>query len=65
MLRYLHSNGASFIFILIYAHIARGFYFQSFQKPKQWVWCSGVLLFILMAGVAFLGYTLPWGQMSF
>lgn len=65
LLRYLHANGSSFLFILLYLHIARGLYFVSFRKPKQWVWCSGVILFILMAGIAFLGYTLPLGQMSF
>lgn len=64
-LRYMHANGSSLLFILLYAHIARGMYFASYRKPKQWVWCSGVVLFILMAGIAFLGYTLPWGQMSF
>jgi ubiquinol-cytochrome c reductase cytochrome b subunit len=64
-LRYLHANGSSFLFILLYLHIARGIYFLSFRKPKQWVWCSGVILFVLMAGIAFLGYTLPLGQMSF
>lgn len=65
LLRYMHANGSSFLFILLYLHIARGIYFVSYRKPKQWVWCSGVILFILMAGIAFLGYTLPWGQMSF
>jgi ubiquinol-cytochrome c reductase cytochrome b subunit len=64
-LRYLHSNGSSMLFILLYCHIARGLYFHSYKKPKQWVWCTGVILFILMAGISFLGYTLPWGQMSF
>jgi ubiquinol-cytochrome c reductase cytochrome b subunit len=64
-LRYMHANGSSLLFILLYLHIARGLYFASYRKPKQWVWCSGVILFILMAGIAFLGYTLPWGQMSF
>jgi len=64
-LRYMHANGSSLLFILLYAHIARGMYFASYRKPKQWIWCSGVILFILMAGIAFLGYTLPWGQMSF
>lgn len=63
--RYMHANGSSLLFILLYLHIARGLYFSSYRKPKQWVWCSGVILFILMAGIAFLGYTLPWGQMSF
>jgi len=65
LLRYMHANGSSLIFILLYAHIALGMYFASYRKPKQWVLCSGVVLFILMAGISFLGYTLPWGQMSF
>jgi ubiquinol-cytochrome c reductase cytochrome b subunit len=65
LLRYMHANGSSFIFILMYMHVARGIYFQSYRKPKQFVWCSGAVLFILMAGISFLGYTLPWGQMSF
>lgn len=64
-LRYMHSNGSSMLFILLYAHIARGLFFASYRKPRQWVWCSGAILFILMAGISFLGYTLPWGQMSF
>lgn len=64
-LRYMHANGSSMIFILIFLHMARGIYYQSFRAPKQWVWSSGVIIFILMAGIAFLGYTLPWGQMSF
>jgi len=64
-LRYMHANGSSMIFILIFSHMARGIFYQSFRAPKQWVWCSGVVIFILMAGIAFLGYTLPWGQMSF
>jgi ubiquinol-cytochrome c reductase cytochrome b subunit len=65
ILRYMHANGSSFIFILLYVHIARGLYFQSYRTPKQWVWISGSILFILMAGISFSGYTLPWGQMSF
>jgi len=65
LLRYMHANGSSIIFVLIFAHMARGIFYQSFRIPKQWVWCSGVVIFILMAGVAFLGYTLPWGQISF
>lgn len=64
-LRYMHANGSSMIFILIFSHMARGIYYQSFRAPKQWLWSSGVVIFILMAGIAFLGYTLPWGQMSF
>jgi len=64
-LRYMHSNGSSMLFILLYIHVARGLFFSSYRKPRQWVWCSGAVLFILMAGISFLGYTLPWGQMSF
>jgi quinol-cytochrome oxidoreductase complex cytochrome b subunit len=65
LLRYLHANGSSMIFILLYAHIARGLFYQSYRTPRQWVWASGVIIFVLSAGIAFLGYTLPWGQMSF
>lgn len=65
LLRYAHANGASFIFILMYAHIARGLYHQSFRTPRASVWYSGVTIFILMSGTAFLGSVLPWGQMSF
>lgn len=59
LLRYAHANGASFIFILMYAHIARGLYHQSFRHPRAEVWYSGVTIFILMSGTAFLGYVLP------
>jgi quinol-cytochrome oxidoreductase complex cytochrome b subunit len=65
LLRYLHSNVSSFLFILLFMHIAIVIYFVSFRKPKQLVWCSGVILFILISGIAFLVYTLPWGQISF
>ena len=64
-MRYLHSNGASMIFILMYLHMLRGLYYQSYKWPRQYVWISGILLFIFMAGTAFLGYVLPWGQMSY
>jgi quinol-cytochrome oxidoreductase complex cytochrome b subunit len=65
LLRYMHSNGASMIFFLIYAHMARGAYYQSYKQPREHVRLSGSLIFVLMAGTAFLGYVLPWGQMSF
>jgi Cytochrome b subunit of the bc complex len=65
LLRYLHANGASMIFFLIYAHMARGIYYQSYKEPRQHVWLSGSLIFVLMAGTAFLGYVLVWGQMSY
>jgi ubiquinol-cytochrome c reductase cytochrome b/c1 subunit len=64
LFRYCHANGASAIFILIYAHMARGLYYQSYlTRPK--LWATGVLIFLLMMATAFIGYVLPWGQMSF
>ena len=64
-LRYAHANGASFFFIVVYLHIARGFYFGSYMKPRGPLWVSGVIIFVLMMATAFIGYVLPWGQMSF
>jgi len=65
LIRYIHSNGASMFFIVIYCHIFRGIYYGSYMHPRQLLWCSGVLIFMLMMSTAFLGYVLPWGQMSF
>ncbi|MDP3906167.1 cytochrome b/b6 [Novosphingobium sp.] len=65
MLRYGHANGASAFFIVIYAHIFRGFYYGSYKAPREMVWLLGVVIFLLMMATAFLGYVLPWGQMSF
>jgi len=64
-LRYTHANGASFFFLVVYVHIFRGLYYGSYVKPRAWVWNMGVVLFVLMMATAFLGYVLPWGQMSF
>lgn len=64
LLRYIHANGASMFFIVVYIHIFRGLYFGSYVKPKQWVWVVGVIIFLLMIITAFIGYVLPWGQMS-
>jgi len=64
-IRYAHANGASMFFIVVYSHIFRGLYYGSYIHPRQLLWCSGVLIFILMMGTAFMGYVLPWGQMSF
>lgn len=64
-IRYVHANGASMFFIVIYAHIFRGLYYGSYMKPRQMLWCSGVVLLLLLMGTAFTGYVLPWGQMSF
>lgn len=65
LLRYSHANGASMLFILIYAHIFRGLYYGSYIFPRGALWCSGVVLLLLMMATAFMGYVLPWGQMSF
>jgi len=64
LIRYMHSNGASFFFILLYIHIARAFYYGSYKKPRHKVWLSGVALFVFIMGTAFIGYVLPLGQMS-
>jgi ubiquinol-cytochrome c reductase cytochrome b subunit len=65
LIRYIHANGASMFFIVVYCHICRGLYYGSYMEPRQLLWCSGVILFLLMMGTAFTGYVLPWGQMSF
>lgn len=65
LIRYAHANGASFFFIVVYIHIFRGLYYGSYFKPRAILWCSGVIIFILMMATAFMGYVLPWGQMSF
>lgn len=64
-IRYLHSNGASFFFLVVYLHIARSLFYGSFQSPRIFVWWTGIIIFISMILTAFLGYVLPWGQMSF
>lgn len=64
-IRYVHSNGASMFFIIIYMHIARGLYYKSFKYESRIVWFSGLLIFVLMMATAFIGYVLPWGQMSY
>jgi ubiquinol-cytochrome c reductase cytochrome b subunit len=65
LIRYIHANGASMFFIIVYSHMFRGLYYGSYMHPRQHLWCSGVLIFLLMMGTAFMGYVLPWGQMSF
>lgn len=64
-LRYAHANGASMFFIVVYTHIARGIYYGSYKAPREMVWLLGVVIFLLMMATAFMGYVLPWGQMSF
>nr|YP_009501890.1 cytochrome b [Arytainilla spartiophila]AWU48855.1 cytochrome b [Arytainilla spartiophila] len=63
LMRVTHSNGASLFFIFIYSHIGRGIYFNSAQFTKTWI--SGIIILLILMGTAFMGYVLPWGQMSF
>lgn len=65
LIRYIHMNGASFFFIAVYIHIFRGMYYGSFKAPRELLWIFGVTIFLLMMATAFMGYVLPWGQMSF
>ncbi|GGB34870.1 cytochrome b [Roseibium aquae] len=65
LLRYLHANGASMFFIAVYIHIFRGLYYGSYKAPREVSWILGVIIFLLMMATAFMGYVLPWGQMSF
>ena len=64
-LRYMHANGASFFFIVVYVHIFRGMYYGSYKRPRELLWIMGVIILLLMMATAFMGYVLPWGQMSF
>jgi quinol-cytochrome oxidoreductase complex cytochrome b subunit len=65
LLRYMHSNGASMVFIMIYVHIGKALFYRSYTHKRTHLFFSGVLIFLLMMGTAFIGYVLPWGQMSF
>ncbi|OWV70076.1 cytochrome B [Rhizobium sp. R634] len=65
LLRYLHANGASFFFVAVYLHIARGLYYGSYKAPREILWILGVVIYLLMMATGFMGYVLPWGQMSF
>ena len=65
LIRYTHANGASMFFIVVYCHIFRGLYYGSYIYPRGKLWVSGVIIFLLMMATAFMGYVLPWGQMSF
>ena len=65
MIRYLHSTGASFFFFAVYMHIFRGLYYGSYKAPREVLWILGVIIYLLMMATAFMGYVLPWGQMSF
>ncbi len=65
LLRYLHANGASLFFLAAYIHMFRGMYYGSYKEPREVLWILGVLILLLMIATAFMGYVLPWGQMSF
>jgi quinol-cytochrome oxidoreductase complex cytochrome b subunit len=65
LLRYAHSNGASMFFIVVYIHVFRGLYYGSYKAPRELLWMLGVVILLLMMATAFMGYVLPWGQMSF
>src|SRR5215470_5294496 len=65
LMRYIHMNGASFFFIVVYIHLFRGLYYGSYKAPRELLWMLGVIILLLMMATAFMGYVLPWGQMSF
>jgi len=65
LLRYLHANGASMFFLAAYVHMFRGMYYGSYKEPREVLWILGVILLLLMIATGFMGYVLPWGQMSF
>jgi len=65
LIRYMHSNGASMFFIAVYLHMFRGLYYGSYKAPREVLWILGCVIYLLMMATAFMGYVLPWGQMSF
>jgi len=65
LIRYIHMNMASFFFIVVYIHIFRGLYYGSYKPPREVLWLLGIVILLLMMATAFIGYTLPWGQMSY
>lgn len=65
LIRYMHTTGASFFFIVVYFHMFRGLLYGSFRKPRELVWIIGMVIFLLLMAEAFMGYLLPWGQMSY
>ena len=65
LIRYMHANGASMFFIAVYIHMFRGMYYGSYKAPREVLWMIGVLIYLVMMATAFMGYVLPWGQMSF
>jgi ubiquinol-cytochrome c reductase cytochrome b subunit len=65
LIRYIHANGASMFFLAVYIHMFRGLYYGSYKAPREILWILGVVIYVLMMATAFMGYVLPWGQMSF
>ena len=65
LIRYVHANGASMFFLAVYIHIFRSLYYGSYKSPREIIWILGMIIYILMMAAAFMGYVLPWGQMSF
>jgi ubiquinol-cytochrome c reductase cytochrome b/c1 subunit len=65
LLRYLHANGASMFFLAVYIHMFRGMYYGSYKSPREVLWILGVIIYLLMMATGFMGYVLPWGQMSY
>jgi ubiquinol-cytochrome c reductase cytochrome b subunit len=65
LIRYMHSTGASMFFVVVYLHMLRGLFYGSYRKPRELVWIFGVAIFLCLMGEAFMGYLLPWGQMSY
>jgi ubiquinol-cytochrome c reductase cytochrome b/c1 subunit len=65
LIRYIHMNGASIFFMIVYIHLFRGLYYGSYKYPRELLWILGVIILLLMIATAFMGYVLPWGQMSF
>ena len=65
LIRYIHTNGGSMFFVAVYIHIFRGLYYGSYKSPREVLWWLGIIILLLMMATAFMGYVLPWGQMSF
>jgi ubiquinol-cytochrome c reductase cytochrome b subunit len=65
LIRYIHSTGASMFFVVVYLHMFRGIIYGSYRKPRELIWIFGVIIYLVLMGEAFMGYLLPWGQMSY
>ncbi|HBA34200.1 MAG TPA: cytochrome b, partial [Gammaproteobacteria bacterium] len=65
LIRYMHSTGASMFFVVVYLHMFRGLMYGSYQKPRELIWIFGMLIYLALMAEAFMGYLLPWGQMSY